>query len=66
MTPRLTLVLFFAGVSALSAADGVFEKTVPVQRRGDLPLGWTHQGCSVKSLTLRNYPDRGDTTITPK
>jgi len=60
MTPRLTLLLFFAGASALSAADGTFEKTVPVPRRGDLPLGWTHQGCSVKSVKLRNYPDRDD------
>jgi len=60
MTPRLTFLLLFAGASALFAADGTFEKTVPVPRRGDLGLGWTHKGCSVKSLTLRNYPDRDD------
>jgi hypothetical protein len=60
MRRRLTFLLLFAGSTALSAADGAFEKTVPVPRSGNLPLGWTHQGCSVKSLTLRNYPDRGD------
>lgn len=60
MRRRLSFLLFFAGATALSAADGTFEKTVPIPRRGDLPLGWTHQGCSVKSLTLRNYPDRDD------
>jgi len=60
MTRRLTLLLLFAGASALSAADGSFEKIVPVPRSGNLPLGWTHQGCSVKSVKLRNYPDRGD------
>jgi len=60
MRRRLTFLLFFAGASALSAAAGSFEKTGPVPRQGDLRLGWTYQGCSVKSLTLRNYPDRGD------
>ena len=60
MRPRLTFLLLFAGATALRAADGSFETTVPVPRRGDMHLGWTHQGCSVKSVTLRNYPDRGD------
>ncbi len=60
MRRRLAFLLLFAGSAALSAAEGAFETTVPVPRRGDLPLGWTHQGCSVKSVKLRNYPDRGD------
>ena len=60
MRRRLTFLLLFAASTALLAAEGSFEKTVPVPRRGNLPLGWTHRGCSVKSLTLRNYPDRGD------
>jgi hypothetical protein len=46
--------------SAVSAADGSFEKTIPVPRRADARLGWTFQGCSVDSLTLRNYPDDDD------
>jgi hypothetical protein len=46
--------------SAASAADGSFEKTIPVPRRADARLGWTYQGCSVESLTLRNYPDDDD------
>ena len=60
MTPRLIFFFLFAGSTALSAADGSFEKTFPVPRRGDFPLGWTHQGCSVRSVKLRNYPDRDD------
>jgi hypothetical protein len=43
-----------------SAPKGSFEKTIPVPRRGDAELGWTYQGCSVDSLTLRNYPDGED------
>ncbi|HEY6066609.1 MAG TPA: hypothetical protein VIY96_10650, partial [Thermoanaerobaculia bacterium] len=63
MNRARTLLLSAAllGVSSgLFAADGSFEKSIPVPRRGDARLGWTHQGCSVESLTLRNYPDEGD------
>lgn len=43
-----------------AAADRVFEKTVPVPRDRDAELEWTHEGCSIESLTLRNYPDEED------
>jgi hypothetical protein len=46
--------------SGLSAAGGSFEKTIPIPRRADARLGWAYQGCSVESLTLRNYPDDDD------
>jgi hypothetical protein len=63
MNRRWTVPLSVAllGVSsALSAADGSFEKTILVPRQSDAQLGWTYQGCSVESLTLRNYPDAED------
>ncbi len=63
MNRRRTVALLLAvlaGPAAASAADGSFEKTIPVPRRSDARLGWTHQGCSVESLTLRNYPDEED------
>ncbi|MEO8347555.1 MAG: hypothetical protein ABI610_01485 [Acidobacteriota bacterium] len=57
---RLVLVFLVAAVAPLSAADGVFEKTIPVPRDSDARLDWKHRGCSVHSLTLRNYPDEED------
>ncbi len=60
MRARLAAILLLAGASAVSAADGDFEKTIPVPRDRDAKLGWTYQECSVMSLTLRNYPDRED------
>jgi hypothetical protein len=53
-------LLALLAATALPAAEGSFEKTIPVPRRGDATLGWTHHGCSVMSLTLRNYPDDED------
>jgi hypothetical protein len=63
MNRRWTLPLLLALIgnsSDLFAADGSFEKTIPVPRTADARLGWTYQGCSVESLTLRNYPDAED------
>lgn len=63
MNRRRTVVLLLAilaGPPAASAADGSFEKTISVPRRSDARLGWTYQGCSIDSLTLRNYPDEED------
>lgn len=59
-TGRLAVVLLLAGVARLSAADGSFEKTIPVPRDTDARLDWKHEGCTVHSLTLRNYPDEED------
>lgn len=56
----LTVVFILASATALSAADGAFEKTIPVPRDSDAQLEWKHQGCSIRSLTLRNYPDDED------
>lgn len=63
MKARRTVLVLFAllgGSSGLLAAGGSFEKTIPVPRQSDAKLGWTYQGCSIESLTLRNYPDDED------
>lgn len=57
---RLAVAFFLASAAALSAADGVFEKTIPVPRDSDAELDWKYRDCSVHSLTLRNYPDDED------
>lgn len=57
---RFVVVFLLAGAGALTAADGVFEKTIAVPRDADVRLDWKYQDCSVRSLTLRNYPDDED------
>lgn len=59
-TGRLVVVFLLAGAARLSAADGAFEKTIPVPRDDDARLEWKYKDCSVHSLTLRNYPDEED------
>jgi hypothetical protein len=59
-TGRLAVVFLLAGVARLSAADGAFEKTIPVPRDSDARLDWKYKECAVEGLTLRNYPDEED------
>src|SRR5688572_23210648 len=59
-TGFLAVVFLLAGIARLSAADGAFEKTIPVPRSSDSELEWKHRSCAVHSLTLRNYPDAED------
>lgn len=56
----LALLALLAGSTGLVGLDGSFEKTIAVPRRADARLGWSYQGCSIESLTLRNYPDPDD------
>jgi len=44
----------------LPAESGRFEKTVPFPRGTEAALDWTHQKCTVRSVQVRNYPDRDD------
>lgn len=58
MRDRVFAAFLIAAFSrALSAADGSFEKTIPIPRDDDAELEWAHQGCSILSLTVRNLPD---------
>jgi hypothetical protein len=46
--------------AALAAQDGRFEKTIPFPRHGDARLDWTYGKCTVRSVQVRNYPERED------
>ncbi len=52
----LALVL---SAPALLAA-GSFHKTIPVPRTGETRLNWSAGGCTVRSVSLQNYPDSDD------
>jgi hypothetical protein len=56
MICRLLLIL---AAPALAGAGG-FEKTIPIPRTGQTRLGWSAGGCSVRAVSLQNYPDAED------
>jgi len=58
MKRAICLGLAFAA-SAVAWAGG-FEKTIPIPRSGETRLGWSSGGCSVRSVSLQNYPDQDD------
>jgi hypothetical protein len=65
MTPARTLVsrswLAAAALClAVPALAASFEKTIPIPRSGRANLGWSSGGCSVISVSLRNYPSPED------
>jgi hypothetical protein len=49
----------FLLAAAIASAES-FEKSIPVPRSGETRLNWSSAGCSVKSVSLQNYPDRED------
>jgi hypothetical protein len=58
MRRRAWLALALSAPALLAASR--FEKTIPVPRREEARLGWSAGGCSVKSVSLQNYPSRED------
>ena len=50
----------FLAAAALGAEDGRFEKTIPFPRTGEARLNWTYEKCTIRSVQVRNYPDRED------
>src|SRR5450755_4612346 len=56
---RVAWIAFLVATSALLAAEGL-EKSIPIPRDGETKVGWSKGGCSVKSVSLQNYPDRDD------
>ena len=52
--------LLLACASALAAADGKFEKTIAPPKNGEAKLNWTHDRCTVLSVSLQNYPSSDD------
>ena len=55
-----TLLLFLGSFAALAKPEGNFEKSMPIPQGGDAKIGWSREGCSVPSLTVRNFPSRED------
>lgn len=55
----VALLLCFAA-SVLAAPGTTFEKSIPIPRSGETRLGWTSSGCSIRSVSLQNYPSRED------
>jgi hypothetical protein len=56
---RATFFLLCLGVPALLAAAS-FEKSIPIPRSGEAKLGWTAGGCTVRSVSVQNYPNEED------
>jgi hypothetical protein len=45
---------------AVPAEDGRFEKTLPFPRGTEAKLDWTYDKVTIRSVEVRNYPDRED------
>jgi hypothetical protein len=52
--------LLAASASMLAAADGKFEKTIPLPKNGEARLNWDRDRCKVLSVSLQNYPSSDD------
>jgi hypothetical protein len=56
---RVAWLLLFLCSGALLASDK-FEKSIPIPRTGESKLAWTAAGCTVRSVSLQNYPSGED------
>jgi hypothetical protein len=54
------LVLLLGSFTALADTAGKFEKSISIPHGGDAEIGFARDGCSVLSVTLRNFPSRED------
>lgn len=57
---RALLAAAATAALAASAHAANFEKKIPIPRNGRANLGWSAGGCSVRSVSLRNYPSPED------
>jgi hypothetical protein len=58
---RIRIVVLMLLASAwLFAEAGKFEKSIAIPHGGDAKIGFSRDGCSVLSVTLRNFPSRED------
>jgi hypothetical protein len=53
-------ILFLTLLAPLAGEEGRFEKSISIPHGGDARIGWTRSGCSVLSVTVRNFPSRED------
>lgn len=53
-------ILFLAALLACSAGalaeDNKFDKTISFPRGGEVPLDWSYQKCTIRSVKVVNYP----------
>jgi hypothetical protein len=54
------LVLLLGSFTPLAGAEGKLEKSISIPHGGDAKIGFARDGCSVLSVTLRNFPSRED------
>ena len=55
-----SVVLMILGSALLLAEEGRFEKSIAVPHGGDARIGFSRDGCSVLSVTVRNFPSSED------
>jgi hypothetical protein len=60
MKSKAFALLFLGSFAALASPERNFEKSMPIPHGGDAKIGWSREGCSVLSLTVRNFPSRED------
>ncbi len=54
------LFLFLGSLAVPADTGGRFEKALSIPHGGDAKIGFTRDGCSVLSVTLRNFPSGED------
>jgi hypothetical protein len=55
-TRLLALSLILISAAVLAAEDNKFDKTIPFPRGGEVPLDWSFQKCTIKSVKVVDYP----------
>ncbi len=60
MRPKAFPLVFLALLAPLAAEEGRFEKSIAIPHGGDARIGFSRDGCSVLSVTLKNFPSRED------
>jgi hypothetical protein len=59
MKRAVGIFLLCLGAPAILAAEK-FEKSIPLPRSGETRLEWTSGGCTVRGVSLQNYPNSED------
>ncbi len=60
MKRRGLFLILFSAAFLLAAPGAKFEKSISIPRSGEAKLGWTADRCSVRSVSLQNYPSLED------
>ncbi len=60
MLRRMIAAATLLAAASLTAEDGQFEKTIPFPRDREAQLDFTSRKCTIRTVTVRNYPDDED------